>query len=911
MTHEPDFEAILSYINQLLEHHQYPSLSPVEEKILRLTWQGLGYKQMARSIELNANTIQKVNAFKLWQRLKQVWGGIRKSTFKEVMLAEYQAWLSGQGTQANIASVGSQLSQPVVVETTDRTIPSDTCRLFVVTGAMGIGKTTYVKHLIQQVRNSFDYQFVCEDASYIPTWRDWYQHWIEQTQLDLPDASFLPLSAEASDAQLMQRVMQQLNQRRYLLVIDRAEQLASDAGYTLFLQQIMDKPHQSCLIWVSAFKPQRVKPDHHVILEQVSGLSYVEAQRLIVQHYPTQATTWAAQETHWQELVNWCGGNPHLLLAAAEVIQSVYDDHVENLRVIPWSLLGSSFSDTLERWVPKLSSVEWELLYRCALQPMTFQELQAWWQRTSFALDQFVEALEKLKRYHLLEAKQRKGILQVDPRCLRSYTLSKLRRLLIEEVKTGKLDRLHHYSLALSYETEAHSIDVKTYVVDPLADELKKLCQEMEIPLAAKFNALIVQILKSNATTQSYAASNLLTLALDLKVPLTDITWASLTFRHLNLPQLPLQNLDLTECYFADTVLASGLQTELMATLHPEGSALVLGDATGYIQVYANTHHRVHLVCCYECDAPICHLALTNDNMLVVATQDSKIRIWQDFARQPEPTVCFEAPGIIHSVSIRPDGRMLAIGLNHGDVGIWDLLNETWQAPMLNHSGGIISRLAFNETGTILTGGLNQDDCIILWQVNPCDDTYAFFSDFPIDEAHHLILAFHYSEDRLQIVQAISDQRLRIDPPTQVVFGSYPISTQDPPAEAITYESLHVLSKELLPHQAAYSANGAYLVVCDCDRTVQIWHHHQAQPQKSITLVELPHKLIISNDGQRLLCYSATEATLWDLQQNQCLQQWHITSDSALYRGCKLRSGQGLSDAQLTIAQKLGAIVSA
>ncbi|MGD1857898.1 MAG: hypothetical protein ACFB2W_26990, partial [Leptolyngbyaceae cyanobacterium] len=109
--------------------------------------------------------------------------------------------------------------------------------------------------------------------------------------------------------------------------------------------------------------------------------------------------------------------------------------------------------------------------------------------------------------------------------------------------------------------------------------------------------------------------------------------------------------------------------------------------------------------------------------------------------------------------------------------------------------------------------------------------------------------------------------------------------------------------------QAVFSHDGSYLVLCDIDHMLTVWHHNQLVSKRSTQLSELPYALNICSGGSILLCQDDYRLSLWNLTQQQCVQTWNAVSDLDQYQNCKFYEEHGLSSDELVAVQRLGAVV--
>ncbi|MGD1857995.1 MAG: ATP-binding protein, partial [Leptolyngbyaceae cyanobacterium] len=89
--HKKLFSEILAYVNYHVREYSSRSLNEVEETILRYTWEGLTYKDMAKHLGYNPNTLRTIHGHNLWKLLEDVWPKhkISKLNFSQVVEALY------------------------------------------------------------------------------------------------------------------------------------------------------------------------------------------------------------------------------------------------------------------------------------------------------------------------------------------------------------------------------------------------------------------------------------------------------------------------------------------------------------------------------------------------------------------------------------------------------------------------------------------------------------------------------------------------------------------------------------------------------------------------------------------------------------------------------------------------------
>ena len=99
-----------------------------------------------------------------------------------------------------------------------------------------------------------------------------------------------------------------------------------------------------------------------------------------------------------------------------------------------------------------------------------------------------------------------------------------------------------------------------------------------------------------------------------------------------------------------------------------------------------------------------------------VATGDvsGQVRIWS--VTSDESALLPKPPGSsrIYALKYSPDGQSLAVGLNTGLIGRWDLRNSRWMEPLFH--GGKVYRLAFEPQGQYLFTA-SSDRNVYIWDL--------------------------------------------------------------------------------------------------------------------------------------------------------------------------------------------------
>lgn len=909
MEFESDFEEVLVYINSCVQEHQGHPLSDVESNILRYSWQGLSYGAMAKRMGYAVGTLRGVYGFKLWPLIQgalSISEKFNKARFKQVVERHYRVWRQGQSSGSSASTVASStVASPLEFDNSSETellnrlanTLNAGCNSLILTGAKGIGKSCLLKALEPKLNGHFS-QIIHHSIHEVPTWYTWHQKIFPKTYTD--QAVTEP---SLSEHQARQQVLQALNKKSYLMVIDQGERFLENPKHNDFIKEITTiANHQSCFLWSGSVRPNDIDR-HHVPIETLEGRSFDEAQTLLLDSYPHLANSLTQKEHHWKQLNELCGGNPTLLHKSVEAIQSFYDNQIEHFYPLPLPPPLSKYFDDL---FADLSISEQTLLYWLALQPLSWRELTKWPLFLPFNEGELMQAWYMLQRRHFIKrAPSTESLWQITPQYLGLYLIGKLQEIFIQELSEEKLNLFHSHPIAVFNTSLEQQNALQKYLLAPIANHLRKKFSQND--LKAKIIRLFSQSKAFCKPSHSCAAGSLFNLCAYLGIPMANIDLSGLTLWHVDLSRASVKGIDFKGCQLKSIALATGLQEQVVTALHPTGKAMATGDRQGLLQVYAWTGRRFVLSWCYELDFPIQEITITDNDKLIVSAID-QLKIWETFTSKENVYSAQLEAATIETVAVRADGDLLATGLSDGSIQLWDLAWVEQLGEPLYGAYDNIKHLVFSPDGEAIAG-YDNNNRVLVWHQDSVTDTYtAAEVQFPLNPYGHFLTFKWIDEQHLSVIEAVPEINDQED------LAKIDIRTFMVEKETLADDSMHHDVKALpypagQPQQAAFSNDGTYLTVCDIEHKVQIWNNMKSVRERSIRLPNLPYALNICNGGRILLCQESTKLSLWDLSQQQCLQVWEPVSDPDQYGDCKFYENQGLSNDELMIVQRLGAIL--
>ncbi|WP_035984904.1 WD40 repeat domain-containing protein [Leptolyngbya sp. KIOST-1] len=910
-----DFEEIAVLINQVAVERKGRPLKDVERLVLKGAWENKTYAAMATpAVGYTEDYLKKDVGPKLWQFLTDLVDtdrrGIRvtKRNIQNVLHTwAVQGLMATSSTEdaplpsptnsapgaAPGAALGATLGATLALVVRDspridladcsgreaelaqfqQWIVDDRCRTVVLWGLPGVGKTTLAAAIAAAIGPQVER---CGYLALPPDVTDEavivaLLHWLAPA----PPVALPPLAA-------VDWVLDQLEQRRILLILDDMDQLFepqlplgtyranTDALQRLF-HQGAERHHQSCLVWVSREKPADLSQVQGPRVQECSlGELAAEAVRPLLQ-LPAAPTP---LPDGWTALIDRYGSHPLVLRGVGAIVRDLYQGQPKSLlqahdRVVPM-VVQRTFSQALDR----LLAAEWAILYGLALaqEPMGLDDLIATLQPAPED-----DAVQSVLGRGWVGCQPVEGgglVLSLRP-MVQTLVLERLHQELVAELEAESLGWLQRLPLVTMTAREVVQERQRAAMLVPLGDELRRR-YPTEAALTAKGDRLL-RALSGLANQPGYAASNLIHLCQYLGLGLSGVDFAQLAIWQGDLRRVSLQGANFSQAQFSDTAFATALGRNPVAAFSPPGSDqrryLATGDHEGRLLLWDLRRGKLLWMFDEDQSQGVRSLAFSpQGDLLAVGTEAGDIWLWP-VGTTYQTDVLSHHRVAVGALAFSPDGSQLASGDDSGQLCLWEVASGMSQGQLEAHHGPIHS-LAYSAGGEradpwvngLVSGGEDQRAC--LWNTrdrNLVKDfqarstasirTAGFLAD-PTDPACPQIpFAAGYDDHCLTI------WNLNTGLPCWIV----PADVQALPALAI-------------------SPSGRYLVCSRQDFSVSVWDILERRACYTLPSLGAPvWALAFSTDSRYFVTGSNYTIKLWSARRGQC---WRSFLSQAHRVGC-------------------------
>jgi WD40 repeat protein len=609
-------------------------------------------------------------------------------------------------------------------------IVNDSCRVVLITGMGGVGKTDLVTCLGRGGNR-------IEGASGVLTEgiHDRFESVMWRSLLNAPPpeelfgdmVEFLSehrRSAGNSPDQQIEDILGCFQDRHCLVILDNVEAVLSPGdpqmryrqgyeAYGAFFEQVARSTHRSCLLLTSREKPRAIadlegmrKPVRSLSL---TGLGTAEGRSLF-----QQIGDFSGVETDWTRVVRLYDGNPLALELAARHIDQVFSGDLGAFLGIGRPVFDG-LEELLDWHLDRLSPLETELVYWLAIErePVNVQVLS----------DDFVSTVSRGHTTSTLQSLQRRIPLERSGSgrfTLQPVLIEHVTARLVDEVVGGfatafadvrgrggtagvALDDLRAfdtYALVKATVKEHVRESQRRLILGPVAERLQAMYGAEVRRMAV---ALLDALRLDRPGEPGYAAGNLVNLLAHLDVNVGGMNFSHLPVRQACLHEVNLHNTDFSFCGFRDTTFKYPFGTVFALGYSPDGTSIAVGDDNGEVRVFRAADGTFAMQCVGHSDVVWAVAYSPDGHTMASASFDNTIRIWSTRDGRCV-NVLMGHRGWIYSLAFSPDGSTLMSAGEDGTCRLWNVRTGTWTSPAVQEEGFLASA-AFSTDGRLLAVG--------------------------------------------------------------------------------------------------------------------------------------------------------------------------------------------------------------
>jgi siroheme synthase (precorrin-2 oxidase/ferrochelatase) len=541
-----DNQQALTVVDTLVFTKKGKYLSDIQRLLLNssLSDQRLRYDDIAKHHGYSLNYLKQDVGPKLWQMLSDVCGEkVSKTNFRSALERQWDRAILDpievtipttiQTESIAVSTPAVPVVAPIVptrhldwgdapdvaifynrtqeLATLSRWIVTDGCRLVVVSGMGGIGKTHLSIKLAEQIQPHFQYVIWRSLVPATPL-----SELVIDLLKSLTQGTEVNLQIGLEDQILM--LIHILKKSKCLLILDNAETLlesgvlagqyqANYQNYQTFFQRIGTCQHQSCVLLTTREQPQEITLMQGDTLPvrslKLAGLNVESGQKIL------QSRGCFVESAGCLQLaITKYGGNPLLLKIVSAIASELYNGNISEF-IQSRSSIYREIGDVLDQQLDRLRDSEKSFLYWLTIEqkPLDWVELNSG-NYPGILPEAIIETVRSLLHRSLIEKQNRKFCLQP---VVKEYLQHKAIDQIIAEIESENLLLLDHYPLQRSTATEDLKQTQSDLIIKPLLDRLL-IIYKTPAQIRTKLQKILANLQTEQTLEPGYGSRNIINL---------------------------------------------------------------------------------------------------------------------------------------------------------------------------------------------------------------------------------------------------------------------------------------------------------------------------------------------------------------------------------------------------------------
>lgn len=649
----------------------------------------------------------------------------------------------------------------------EKWILEEQCRLAVILGPGGIGKTSLIANLSEKIKGKF-VGLIWRSLRTAP--------YIDDILIDI-----ITSISEQNDTKLSGNIenkvsylIKLLNNYRYLIILDNFESIiqagtslsiaVSDnsqryqekyKGYEELIKNIATSEHQSCLLITSREKSEELsiiiknnKYSAHTL--SLEGLSIEEGIEMLEDLQNSSKEYSEESKLLMSKIVKRFNGNPLALQFAALRIKRDFAGDIGDFYKSQQSGLLGDIDDLIDEHFSRLSKHERSIMYWLAIA------------QDEISIDKLIENFREFEEQdkekqinNLIKSLERRFIIgrKKNVLSLQGVVYEYVIREFIEQIRqeiVSVSDKSHKIDLISShFLIEAQTADhiresqIRS-IVNPL---LERLRNDLGSDIENKLNKLKKILQAPSYKKKDYAAGNIINLFCHLNVDFNNENFSdltNLTIWQAYLKEQKLHNVDFSNCDLSKSVFAEMLGCIWSVSFDSNRNYLVTGDTEGRICLWqAETYSLL-------CSTPVNYERISSvswsptDNIIASSNDNNTIKLWKINRQNIDGQNKFEIKefkkplegheGWVWSIAFSRDGKLLASSSQDTKVKLWDIITGECLNTFGDSDGhkDQVWSVKFSPIKDNILASCSSDETFKLWDIETGECIKTFYDTSPV-----------------------------------------------------------------------------------------------------------------------------------------------------------------------------------